>query len=126
MQIWIADDNRKRAGALLKKTVECGQAKKELKKLSSPNKVISQLKKSSCDVLFVGIDRPQFDWVSVVANVCRECPLCNVIFVSDDGDGLDPVSYRSYRISGYIHTPITQEKVEEELTHLRYAPCTSH
>ena len=124
MQIWIADDSRKRAGQILKRTVECGRAKKELKKISSPTKVISQLKKSSCDVLFVGVDHPDFDWVSVVTNIRRACPCCNVIFVSDS-DELDPTSCLSYRISGYIRSPITQEKVEEELANLRYAPCTS-
>ena len=124
MQIWIADDSRLRASRLIKGTLECGKKRKELKKLSSPAKVVSQLKKSPCDVLFVGVDHPSFDWVSVVTSVRSECPFCNVIFVSDSEE-LDPTDCLSYRISGYIHTPITQEKIGAELANLRHTPCTT-
>lgn len=116
MRVLIADGNKKRASQIYKHSA-CSDGK-EIKKAGSVRKVIAYLKKTSCDVAFVGVDIPKFDWVSIVTNVREKSPDCNIIFVTDKGE-VDQ-SCVKYRISGYLSQPITPEKINEELENLRY------
>lgn len=119
MRIWIADGDKKRMKQLYKRTLENGYEKKELKKFSSTDKIIGCLKKNKCDVLFIGVDDPGFNWVSVITNIKNACPRCNLIFVCDSGDIDSRCVY--YRISGYLQRPFTKETVRTELDNLRFA-----
>lgn len=87
---------------------------------SNPEECIRRMEEDPCDVLFSDIRMPEMDGMDFAAKCQRLNPKVNIIFVT----AYDDYAMEAFRIyaSGYVQKPVTAQKIQKEMEHLRFRP----
>lgn len=75
-------------------------------------------KEHAADIAFLDISMPVIDGITMAEELKKLYPHINIIFTTGYSDYAQDAF--ALHASGYIMKPVTREKVEEELSHLRY------
>ena len=75
-------------------------------------------KEHAPDIAFLDISMPGIDGITMAEELKKQYPTVNIIFTTGYSE-YAPDAF-ALHASGYIMKPVTREKLEEELSHLRY------
>lgn len=86
------------------------------------DEALSHAREHAPDAVFLDIAMPGMDGVTLADELKKRYPFVNIIFTT----GYSEYAQEAFALhaSGYIMKPVTREKVEEELSHLRYTEDT--
>ena len=114
----LAVDDEALALEMLTEAIEEAVPDAELKAFRKPSELLAEAKADGCDIAFLDIHMRGTTGVELAKNLKEVNPKMNIIFVT----GFDEYTGDAMRLhaSGYIMKPVTKEKVEAELSDLRF------
>ena len=117
MRILCVDDEPL-ALEMLSQAVEEAKPDAEIKAFRKPSELLADASANGCDIAFLDIHMRGMTGVELAKELKTVNPKMNIIFVT----GFDEYTGDAMRLhaSGYIRKPVTKEKVESELTDLRF------
>lgn len=117
MNIIAADDERI-ALQLLISSIQEAAAEAQVHGFSSAEEALAFGSEGFCEIAFLDIDMSDMDGITLAKQLKQVNPRINIIFVT---------AYKKYAMqalsihsSGYVMKPVTKEKIEHELEHLRH------
>ena len=117
MRILCVDDERL-ALQMLEQAVKKAKPEAQVLAFKFQDELIDEAAKNGCDVAFLDIHMRGMNGVEVAKELKKINPKMNIIFVT----GFSEYTGDAMRLhaSGYIMKPVTKEKVEAELSDLRF------
>ncbi len=117
MRILCVDDEPL-ALEMLSQAVEEAKPDAEIKAFRKPSELLAEASENGCDIAFLDIHMRGMTGVELAKELKTVNPKMNIIFVT----GFDEYTGDAMRLhaSGYIMKPVTKEKVEAEITDLRF------
>jgi len=117
MKIAVVDDEKIILDGIVRILKRC-QPKDEVVSFTNPETAYRELSENPCDVLFLDIDMPYIDGITLAKKMKAENPKINVIFSTAypqyTGEAL------TLHASGYLLKPVTEAKIRKEMEDLRY------
>lgn len=85
---------------------------------SNPLQALEENKNKSFDIAFLDIEMPKINGINLAKSLKNINPKINIIFVT----AYNNYALQAYKLhaSGYISKPVTDAKIQEEITALRY------
>ncbi len=80
--------------------------------------VIEYTREYSTDVVFVNVKNVENEKIEWIRQLQQEAPACNIILITENKEWF--VKGAELHVSGCILKPLTEEKIIEEMKHLRY------
>ena len=117
MRIMCVDDEPL-ALQMLESSVKKAKPDAEVSAFRKPRELLDAAKQSGCDIAFLDIHMRGMNGVELAKELKTVNPKMNIIFVT----GYDEYTGDAMRLhaSGYILKPVTKEKIEEEISDLRF------
>lgn len=114
----IAVDDEQLSLALLKDAIQKAAPGEKLSCFSVPDKALQYAEKHSVDVAFLDVEMAGMSGLELARELIALYPRINVIFVT----GFDDYMNDAFKIyaSGYVKKPVRVQRVQKELSHLRY------
>lgn len=114
----IAADDETLAREMLTDAIAGACPDAELYPFAKPSEVLAFAQQTPCDIAFLDIRMRGMDGVELARRIKELTPNINIIFVTGyDEYAADAMSMHA---SGYIIKPVTKDKVQRELSDLRY------
>ncbi|MDD2413928.1 MAG: response regulator [Eubacteriaceae bacterium] len=115
----LAVDNEKAPLHVLVRAIEAARPEANLQFFQKPSEAVEAIESKTCqpDVAFLDIEMPGITGLDFSLIIKKYNPKANIIFVT----GYSQYALKAMELhsSGYILKPATEEKIDEELKHLR-------
>lgn len=117
MRIYAVDDEAL-ALEMLVDAIKEAYPDVEVKGFMNPLDALKAMEKEPCEVLFSDIEMPEMKGIDFAKAAMKMYPELNVIFITAyDEFALEAIEIH---VSGYLQKPVTAQKVEKEMRHLRH------
>lgn len=90
----------------------------DVKTFSKASSVLASLNEATCDVAFVGLDDPELDVGAFAYELQKNNSKVNIIFITARSEV--ELSALSVYPSGVVQKPLTYDKIQSEILHLRH------
>lgn len=90
----------------------------QIESFCDPAEALHALQKQPADVVFLDIELPETNGITLAKQMKALCPLLNIVFVTAYDDYYAEAI--GLRASGYLQKPVTKQQIEEELCNLRH------
>ena len=117
MRIMCVDDEPL-ALKMLEMSVQKAKPDAEVKSFRKPRELLEAAKQDGCDIAFLDIHMRGMNGVELAKELKGVNPKMNIIFVTGFSDYAGDAM--SLHASGYIMKPVNKEKIERELSDLRF------
>jgi DNA-binding LytR/AlgR family response regulator len=117
MKILIADDHQLIVDGLVL-DLKALVPKAEITGITDPGKVLALCRAERYDIVFLDVDMPGANGISLAREILKQYPRTNIIYIT----GYEQYALESYETnaSAFLLKPISRKKLRNALDHLRF------